>query len=98
MSRENLPKDTVDTVKENAAKGLHQAASAIHDRAGKIRNSRTSDAAHMVAQGIDSTATYVENHDLSDMGEDVMNVCRKYPVQAILTSLTVGFLLGRAIR
>lgn len=90
--------DTVGRQRTNAAKGLQRAASALHDRADRIGNSRASGAAHKVADGIDSTAAYLEDHDLSDMSEDVLNVARHHPGKAILASLAVGFLLGRVIR
>jgi ElaB/YqjD/DUF883 family membrane-anchored ribosome-binding protein len=90
--------DAAARQRTNAAKGLNRAASAIHDKAEKIGNSRVSGAAHKVADGIDSTATYLEENDFSDMGEDAMNVARRHPGKAILASLAVGFLLGRVLR
>jgi len=84
--------------RENAAKGLHRAASAIQDNAGKLGSGRASDAARKVAQCIDSTASYLQDHDFNDMRKDVMDVCRRHPAEAILSSLALGFLLGRAMR
>ena len=84
--------------RENAARGLHRAASAIQDNAGKLGNGRASDAARKVAGGIDSTAAYLEEHDFADMGKDVMNVARRHPAEAIITSLAIGFLVGRALK
>jgi hypothetical protein len=83
--------------RESAAKGLHRAANAIHDNADKLPG-RASQAAHKVAGGIDTTAAYLEEHNFSDMGKDVMDVCRRHPTEAIITSLALGFLVGRALR
>jgi ElaB/YqjD/DUF883 family membrane-anchored ribosome-binding protein len=90
--------ETASRQRENAAKGLHRAASAIQDSAGKLGSGRASDAARKVADGIDSTASYIEEHDFADMGKDVMNVCRRHPAEAIITSLAIGFLVGRALK
>jgi len=84
--------------RENAAKGLHRAATAIQDNADKLGSGRASEAARKVAGGIDSTASYLEDHDFSDMGKDVMNICRRHPAEAIIASLAIGFLAGRALK
>jgi hypothetical protein len=90
--------DAAARQRTNAAKGLHTAASAIHDKAEKLGNAKASGAVHKVADGIDTTASYIEDNDFADMGEDVMNVARRHPGKAIITSLALGFLLGRALR
>jgi len=94
----NAASETAGRQRESAAKGLHRAASAIQDNAGKLGSGKASDAARKVAGGIDSTATYLEEHDFADMGQDVMNICRRHPAEAIITSLAIGFLVGRALK
>jgi len=94
----NAASESAGRQRENAAKGLHRAASAIQDNAGKLGSGKASDAARKVAGGIDSTATYLEEHDFADMGKDVMNVCRRHPAEAIIASLAIGFLVGRALK
>jgi len=89
----NSVAESANRQREKAAKGLHKAASVI-DSAGP----RASEAAHKVAQGLDGTASYLEDHGLSDMGDDVLGVFRRYPAQALLSSLAIGFLLGRTLR
>jgi hypothetical protein len=84
---------TVDRQRENAAKGLDRAASTIHEGAGSAAR-----AAHGVADGMQSTASYIRSHSLGDMGSDVGELCRKHPVQALISAGVLGFLLGRAIR
>ena len=90
--------ETAGRQRENAAKGLHRAASAIQDNAGRLGEGKASQVARKVAGGIDTTASYLEEHDLSDMGKDVMNVCRRHPAEAIIASLAIGFLVGRALK
>jgi hypothetical protein len=90
--------DAAARQRTNAAKGLHQAASTLHDKAEKVGNMKVSGAAHRVADGIDTTASYIEDNDFADMGEDVMNVARRHPGKAIVASIAFGFLLGRVLR
>jgi hypothetical protein len=63
-----------------------------------LGDGRASNAARKVAGGIDSTASYIEGHDFAAMGKDVMDICRRHPAEAIITSLAVGFLVGRALK
>jgi|SRR5215510_1431623 len=85
--------------RENAAAGLERAASTLHERAESIPGGpRAVNAAHRLADGMETTAAYLRNHDLSDMRDDLINVCRKHPAQALLSAAAFGFLLGSAIR
>jgi len=94
----NTVSEAAGRQRTNAAKGLHRAASAIHDKAEGLGNAKASGAAHKVADGIDTTASYIEDHDFADMGEDVMDVARRHPGKAIVASIALGFLMGRALR
>jgi hypothetical protein len=47
---------------------------------------------------MESTASYLREHDFKAMGEDVVGVARRHPAQALLSALLLGFLLGRAAR
>jgi ElaB/YqjD/DUF883 family membrane-anchored ribosome-binding protein len=82
-----------DRQRENAAKGLDRAASSLHDGVGSAAKM-----GHGVADGMESTATYLRNHSFGDMGNDVMELCRKHPVQALVSAAVLGFLMGRVIR
>lgn len=89
----NTVSQTVDRQRENAAKGLDRAASTLHEGAGSAARM-----AHGVADGMQSTASYIRSHTLGDMGSDVGELCRRHPVQALISAGVLGFLLGRAIR
>jgi len=84
---------TVDRQRENAAKGLDRAASSLHDGVGSAAK-----VGHNVADGMVSTADYLRNHSFGDMGGDVMELCRRHPMQAMASAAILGFVLGRAIR
>jgi hypothetical protein len=84
---------SVDRQRETAAKGLDRAASTLHgsgDSAAKV--------AHSLAGGMESTASYLRDHSVGDMGSDVMEVCKRHPVQAMISAAVIGFVVGRAIR
>jgi hypothetical protein len=84
---------TMDRGRENAAKGLDRAASGLHEGAGSAAKM-----AHGVADGMQSTASYLRSHTWGDMGSDIGELCRRHPVQAMISVGVLGFLLGRAIR
>jgi len=85
--------------RETAAEGLDRAASTIHDKADSVPGGpKVVNLTHSLADGMESTASYLRDHDFNDMGKDVMNVCRRYPTQAFVAALAIGFLLGRSRR
>ena len=84
---------TADRQRENAAKGLDKAASTLHDGVGSAAK-----AVHGVADGMESTASYLRNHSFGDMGSDIVGVCQRHPVQAMISAAAIGFLLGRVVR
>src|SRR5262245_16055585 len=84
---------TVDRQRENAAKGLDRAASTLHEGTGSAARM-----AHGLADGMQSTASYIRSHSIGDMGSDIGELCRRHPVQALISAGVLGFLLGRAIR
>lgn len=84
---------TVDRQRENAAKGLDRAASSLHDGVGSAAK-----VGHGVADGMVSTASYLRSHTFGDMGTDMMGLCRRHPVQAMISAAVLGFVVGRAIR
>src|SRR5688572_30747237 len=72
----------------NAAEGLDRAASAIHERAESVPGGpKLVEMTHSIAGGMESTASYLRDHDLKNMGKDVMDVCRRYPTQSLVAAL-----------
>ena len=85
--------------RENAAEGLGRVASTLHEKADSVPGGpKLVNFTHNIANGMESTATYLRDHDFSKMGKDLMSVCRKYPTQSIAAALAIGFLLGRSAR
>ena len=91
--------DTVGRQRDNVAGGLDRVASTIHEKAGSLPGGqKAADAAHTLADGMESTASYLREHDLKDMGNSLTGICRKYPVQSMVAAVAVGVLVGRALR
>jgi len=85
--------------RENAADALGRVASTMHDKAGSVPGgSKAASLTHSIADGMDCTAGYLRDHDFAQMGKDVTNICRKYPIQSFVAALAVGILVGRSIR
>jgi hypothetical protein len=91
--------DRLDQQRETAAEGLERAAATMHDRAESVPGGpKMVNLTHSIAGGMESTASYLREHDLNQMGKDVMNLCRRYPTQSLVAALAVGFLIGRSRR
>jgi len=84
---------TADRQRESAARGLDRAASSLHEGIGSAAKM-----GHGLADGMESTASYLRNHSFGDMGNDVVDLCKRHPVQALVSAAVLGFLVGRAIR
>jgi len=88
---------TLDQQLESAAGSLDRAASTMHDKAESIPGGpKVADLTHNLADGMQSTASYLREHDFNQMGKDVMNFCRRYPTQSLIAALAVGFLIGQS--
>ena len=80
------------------------AAGALESTAGKMHHAadtgaqKFSSAVHSAAEGFQSTATYLREHDTRPMMSDLEDVVRKRPGQSLLIAAAVGFLMGRAFR
>jgi hypothetical protein len=91
--------ETIDQQRENVSSGLDRAASTLHEKAADFPGGpRAVRAAHRVADGMEATASYLREHDLADMRDDVVDICRRHPVQTLISAAAFGFLLGRALR
>jgi hypothetical protein len=95
----NTASETMDRQRQNVSAGLGRVASTLHEKAANIPGGpRAVEATHRVADGMESAASYLREHDLADMGNDLLNICRKYPVQTLVSAIAVGFLVGRSVR
>jgi ElaB/YqjD/DUF883 family membrane-anchored ribosome-binding protein len=91
--------ETMKRQRENAAERLDRVASTLHEKAGSVPGGqKASRVAHGIAGGMESTASYIREHDFKEMGDDLVQVCRRHPAKALLSALVAGFVLGRVAR
>jgi len=91
--------DKIDAEREPAARGLENAASAIHQKADSLPGGeKVASIAHSAANKMQSTADYVRMHDMNDMMHDAEDFVRRYPAQMLGVAAVLGFLIGRAFR
>ena len=93
-----------DMAHERLEQGRTQAASGGQTAARTIRE-RTSgssgvaaEAGTRVAEGMESAATYLRQHDTNEMMEDFEVYAKKHPTQTLVGAVVAGFLLGRLLR
>jgi ElaB/YqjD/DUF883 family membrane-anchored ribosome-binding protein len=103
MSRDYQREDPQDT-----GYNAREAFSNIRDKAteftSKVKEKATqaggtvSEAANRLAEGVESTATYLRDRNVQNIGSDLLDTCRRNPGKAVLSALAVGFLAGVFIR
>jgi cell division septum initiation protein DivIVA len=106
----DLAKDAGSTAREYASKAGDKAEDALHSvgqgmstLAGTIREKAPHDgplssAAGTVAEQLDAGGRYLREHDFGDIGKDVSNVVRRYPIASLMCVFGVGVLMGTALR
>jgi phage-related protein len=55
-------------------------------------------AASSVADALETGGRYLQEHGLSDIGSDMVNLIRRNPIPAVLVGFGIGFLFARATR
>ena len=85
--------DKIDAQREPVAKALNETASAVHQTA-----ENAAEVAHAGAEKLEAAADYVRQTDAQAMANDVENVARRYPWQALGLAATLGLLVGLLFR
>lgn len=83
----------IDDSRESAAGALDKTATSMHSGGDKL-----SDVAHSAADRVQATADYVRRTDLKGMAEDVQDIVKRYPGQALAAAAVLGFLVARGLR
>jgi ElaB/YqjD/DUF883 family membrane-anchored ribosome-binding protein len=97
LSRQAASK--ADAARGPAAEKLENAAAALHQTADNLPGGpRVQGAAHAAAGRLADAAGYVRTHNVRDAAADVDRTVRRYPGQALLAALCVGFVAGRLLR
>jgi ElaB/YqjD/DUF883 family membrane-anchored ribosome-binding protein len=87
----------IDEKRTTTAGALESTAWKMHSAADAGAR-KFSSAVHSAAEGVQSTATYLREHDTRQMMSDVEDIVRRRPGQSLLIAAAVGFLVGRAFR
>jgi ElaB/YqjD/DUF883 family membrane-anchored ribosome-binding protein len=91
--------ERVDEKRGTAADSVDQAAQKLRERADSMPGGeRTSQMANQAADRLESTATYVRDHDVSQMTSDLEGFVRKHPTESLIAAAAAGFLMGKMLR
>lgn len=74
--------------------GMKALASTLHDKGP--RDGMTGQASRSVAEALESSGRYLEEHGLQGIGDDLTNLVRRNPLPALLIGIGVGYMLARA--
>lgn len=86
----------LDAARDETADAIHAAASSVlatgHQGSQAIDN-----IAGKAADRLDATASYVEDHDLSDAFTGLRRFCRRHLNGSLLAAVALGFVAGSAL-
>jgi hypothetical protein len=88
--------DRTDDALASAGEGMRSLAGTLRERAP--HEGMLGSAASSVAAGLERGGEYLQEHGLADIGDDLTNLVRQYPVASLLTVFGIGFLMGSALR
>lgn len=96
-------KDTASSLQSRADDAVSSMGGQLKTLAGRLRQNvpqqgMMGSAAESVASTLESGGSYLEEHDLRDMAEEVTTLVRTYPIPAVMVGVGLGFLLGRTLR
>jgi len=77
-------------------RGMESLGHKVRDRAPD--SGMLGSAAGAVAGALENSGRYLEDKNLSGMGEDLTNLIRRNPIPALFVGIGVGFLLSKMLR
>jgi ElaB/YqjD/DUF883 family membrane-anchored ribosome-binding protein len=84
--------DKLNNSRDSAAGALEKTASSLHSSGDSL-----SGFAHSTADSLQSTADYVRRTDVNGMMNDVGDLIKRYPGQALAAAAMLGFLFARGL-
>lgn len=84
--------------------GMHTAAHKLQDTASSLRStgtsgsSRVTNVANRAADGLESTARYMQDYSTNDLVSGLEQMVRRNPGPSLVAAAAVGFLIGTALR
>ena len=89
---------------QQADHGLDKAATATEKAASQLREKamqqggKTGEIGTKVADTLDTTSDYLQQHDTTEILDDIEKFVRDHPLQAVGAAVIGGFVLARIIR
>jgi len=96
-------RDFASKAGDKADDTLHSVGQGMSSLAGTLRQNAPQSgmlgsAAGTVAEQLDAGGRYLREHDMGDIGNEMSNMIRRYPIQSLLCVFGVGVLLGSSLR
>lgn len=86
----------LDDAKDQTVGALHTAASSVR-RTGRQGSERIDNLAAGAADRLDAAASYVDNHELSDVFNGLRKFGRRHLAGSLVFAAAIGFLAGAAL-
>lgn len=86
----------LDKARDETGDALHSAASSVR-KTGRRGSEAIENLATGTADRLDATATYVEDHDLSQAYAGLRSFGRRHLTGSLVTTAGIGFLAGLAL-
>ena len=83
-------------MRDQTAGALHTAASSVR-KTGRQGSEAIDSLATGAADRLDTTASYVDNHDLQDAFIGLRNFARRHLTESLVFTAAIGFLAGAAL-
>ncbi len=95
--------DAASNVGQRAGEAVSSVGGQMRNLAGTIRQNAPSEgimgsAASTVADSLEAGGKYLEEETLGSLGREATELIRRYPLQAVLVGIGIGFLMARATR
>src|SRR4051794_16355223 len=84
--------DRADSALSSAGSGLSGAADKLRDSGP--REGYLGTASRTVADNLASAGSYLQDHGVSDIADDMTTMVKRYPIQSLLVGFGVGLLFG----
>jgi uncharacterized protein YjbJ (UPF0337 family) len=81
----------------NTGSGLGSNLRSRVDDLGASVSNKASEAAGAVASGVQSARSYFQDRDFDELTGDIVGWVRRYPIQACLIGIGLGYLIARSI-
>ena len=86
----------LDDARNDTASALHTAASSVRST-GRQGSAAIDNVATGTADRLDNTASYLDNHELSDVVNGLRKFVRRHLTETIVFTAAIGFLAGAAL-